>query len=136
MVDPERLRRVLQSVADDLSILEGYVGQADLVTDQAALDRVKYRFVTSIEGCIDAAQHICSTEGWGPPDTNAEAPRVLGRHGAIQPDLAETMARAVGFRNILVHGYAKVDDAAVVEHLGRLPDLRSYVAALAALVSE
>lgn len=136
MVDPERLRRVLQSVTDDIGVLSTYVDRADLVDDQAALDRVKYRFVTAIEGCIDAAQHVCSTKGWGPPDTNADAIRELGRHDVLPDDLSDTVSRAVGFRNVLVHGYARVDDRLVVDHLDRLPDLSAYVAAVASLAAE
>ena len=133
MVDTERLRRILQSVSDDLSILDGYTDAENLVGDAAGLDRVKYRFVTAIEGCIDAAQHVCSAQGWGPPETNGDAMRVLGRHEVFGDDLADTMVRAVGFRNILVHGYARVDDQLVVDQLERLADLRRYVAAVASL---
>ena len=37
------------------------------------------------------------------------------------------MSRAVGFRNVLVHEYAIVDDAVVVERLSDLTDLRAFV---------
>ena len=111
------------------------MGRRALADDQEALDRVKYRFVTAIEACIDAAQHVCSAEGWGPPDTNAEAMRILGRHGVLDSSVAESLAGAAGFRNILVHGYAKVDDTIVIEHLDRIDELRSYIAAVAALAA-
>lgn len=135
MVDAERLRRLLQRVADDLSRLEPYVGldPDELTDDEIVMDRIKYRFVTAIEGCIDAAHHVCSSEGWGPPDTNADAMRVLARHQILAPDLGATMADAVAFRNVLVHGYATVDDRRVVAHLTHVTDLRRYLAAMAAL---
>ena len=37
---------------------------------------VKYTFVTAIEACVDVAQHICATEGWGPPTDNGDAVRL------------------------------------------------------------
>lgn len=135
MVDAERLRRILQRVADDLGRLEPHAraDPAVVLADEVVLDSIKYRFVTAIEGCIDAAHHVCSAEGWGPPDTNADAMRVLADHRALPDELTSTMVDAVGFRNVLVHGYARVDDVLVVGHLEHLPALRAYLAALAAL---
>lgn len=44
------------------------------------------------------------------------------------------MAQAVRFRNVLVHGYAEVDDVRVVGFLAELADIDSYVEALSRLV--
>lgn len=137
MVDPERLHRILRRVSDDLAILDRYAQDpATTRTDPARLGHTKYLFVTAIEGCVDAAQHICSSEGFGPPETNGDAVRLLARHGLLDTSTAEAVARAVGFRNVLVHGYAEVDDDTVVATLARLVDLRAYVRALAPLLTE
>jgi uncharacterized protein YutE (UPF0331/DUF86 family) len=56
--------------------------------------------------------------------------RLLARHGLMKDELAQSITRAVGFRNVLVHGYATVDDDAVIAALARLTDLRDYVRAL------
>lgn len=45
--------------------------------------------------------------------------------------LAETMARAVGFRDVLVHRYADVDDRRVVAFLDHVGDLEAFVASVA-----
>jgi len=135
VVDPERLHRILRHVTDDLAILDAYARDPHGTrADPARLGHTKYLFVTAIEGCIDAAQHICASEGLGPPETNADAIRVLARHGLLDDTLASSLARAVGFRNVLVHGYAIVDDDTVVASLTRLDDLRSYVRALTRLI--
>lgn len=137
MVDAERLRRVLQGVTDDVATLRGYAdrGPAEVLADPAWLGHVKYLFVTAIEGCIDAAQHVCSSEGWGPPETNADAVLALARHGALGAGLAARVAAACRFRNLLVHRYALIDDNRVVENLSRLDDVDAYVAALAELTA-
>jgi uncharacterized protein YutE (UPF0331/DUF86 family) len=136
MVDPERLHRILRRVSDDLAFLDSYrsVDGEELLSDPARLGHVKYLFVTAIEGCIDAAQHICASEGWGPPETNGDAFRIVARHGALDPALAERMAAAVGFRNVLVHGYAKVENRRVLVHLRDLDALHALVARFAALI--
>lgn len=129
MVDERRVRRLLQRVSDDVAQLERRA-RADRVALRADADRLaalKYIFLTCIEGCLDVAQHASAAEGWGPPDTNAHAMRLLGEHGVLEPARAESMARAVGFRNLLVHGYADIDDDLVVAHLDEISEFRGFV---------
>ncbi len=119
MVDARRVRRLLQRIEEDLVFL------------RERLAALKYVFVTTIEGCIDVAQHACASEGWGPPGTNADALRLLARHRVLTPELGESLARAVGFRNVLVRGYADVNDDLVIAQLDRLDDIAAFVAAVA-----
>lgn len=136
MVDPERLHRLLRRVTDDLAVLRGYaaVDPEGLVGDPVRLGHVKYLLVTMLEGVIDAAQHVCAAEGYGPPDTNAGAVLLLGEHGTVGAPVATSMAEAVRFRNVLVHGYADVDDRRVVSYLQQLGAVEAYVAELTLLL--
>lgn len=47
-------------------------------------------------------------------------------------EVGRRLARAGGFRNLLVQEYVDVDDRIVVENLGRLADLEDFVAGVAA----
>lgn len=131
MVDAERLSRLLARVSADVADLRGTAAGTDLTDDQIGLRAVKYSFVTAIEGCTRAAQHVISSQGLGMPQSNADAMRLLAKSGVLEPELAEALARAVGFRNILVHGYAEVDDSVVVANLALLGDLEAFVIQLA-----
>ncbi len=52
----------------------------------------------------------------------------------LDDELAEAMAQAARFRNLLVHGYADVDDDRVLHILRTRPDdLRAYRAVIAGL---
>jgi uncharacterized protein YutE (UPF0331/DUF86 family) len=132
MVDEVRVERLLRSLSDDLAYLR-HESSADVArrADPAWLRAVKYTFITSIEASVDIAQHLCATEGWGPPSNNADAVRVLGRHRVLDGDLAGRMAAAVGFRNVLVHEYVAVDDGVVVARLEDLSDLAAFITAIA-----
>lgn len=134
MVDERRVRRLLQRVSDDLGYLQTRAGQDRdvLLDDPDRLAALKYVFVTAIEGCLNVAQHLCASEGWGPPASNADSLRLLGGRGVLAVPLAESMARAVGFRNVLVHGYVDVDDHRVVAFLDQVGDLVAFVASVAA----
>jgi uncharacterized protein YutE (UPF0331/DUF86 family) len=59
-------------------------------------------------------------------DTNAATFGVLGDHGVLTTATASRMATAVGFRNVLVHQYARVDDERVIAFLER--DLQTLTA--------
>ena len=136
MVDEGRVLRLLRSVTDDLAVLkqESAAGAARR-RDPIWLRGVKYTFVTAIEACVDVAQHICAAEGWGPPVDNGDAARLLGEHGVLAAELAASVRKAVGFRNVLVHEYVEVDDKVVISRLGDLSDLENFVRAVAGFVS-
>ncbi|MDQ2814723.1 MAG: DUF86 domain-containing protein [Actinomycetota bacterium] len=136
MVDRDRILRLLRSVTDDVSVLRREAGADEgRREDPIWLRGVKYTFVTAIEACVDVAQHICATEGWGPPADNGDAVRLLGEHGACTPELARSMRRAVGFRNVLVHDYIRVNDDIVIERLKALGDLEDFVSQVADFIT-
>lgn len=138
MVDARRVVRILQRIEQDLERLRTRAREdrSRLRDDFDRLAAVKYLFVTAIEGCIDVAQHLCASEGWGRPEANADAVRELGRNGVVPPAVAETAARAVGFRNVLVHGYAAVDDDRVLAYLEQVDQLTEFVAAVGRWVAD
>lgn len=138
MVDAERLLALLARVTDRLRILDAYAGQETdaLLADRVRMGDLKYTFQTAIEACIDAAHHVVADQGLGVPESNAEAFRSLGHAGLIDDDLATTMGAAVGLRNVLVHGYAEVNDRRVVDHLDHREGLRRFVAAMTKLLDE
>lgn len=99
--------------------------------DEGALRAVKYGFVVAIEGCVRAAHHVVTSELLGMPQTNAHAVRLLAKAGVVPTSVADPVARAVGFGNLLVHEYAEVDDDIVRANVAMLPDLGAFAAALA-----
>lgn len=134
MVDERRVRLLLQRIHDDLEFLHprARLDRSALRHDAERLAAVKYYLLTAIEGCIAVAQHLCASEGWGPPGDNADAMLRLAQHGVLDTSLATTLASAVRFRNLLVHEYAVIDDERVVAYLDRLEDLERFIASVAA----
>ena len=69
----------------------------------------------------------------GEPETNRELFDRLAQHGWLSVELAATMGRMAGFRNIVVHGYGGVNleiAKDIVEH--RLADLTTFADAIRA----
>jgi uncharacterized protein YutE (UPF0331/DUF86 family) len=71
----------------------------------------------TIEGCMDLADHIVADRRLRVPETGAATFEILAEGGVISPDLGKALVRMVGFRNILVHEYARVDPAIVLRVL-------------------
>ncbi len=134
MVDEGRAARLLRGIAERVDRLAHASDHRNTDSESLWLDGVKYLFVTAIEGSVDLAHHIISSESWGSPDTNAAAIRLLGVHGVVSAEIAASVSNAVGFRNILVHQYAKVDDEIVTDALDNLDDLRAFVSQASAWV--
>ena len=101
MVDEGRVLRLLRGVTDDLAVLRREsAADAARRRDPIWLRGVKYTFITAFEACVDVAQHICAAEGWDPPADNGDAARLLGEHDVLGPELASSIRKAVGFRNV------------------------------------
>lgn len=139
MVDAPRLRDLLDRLQAEVAGLADLAQQpaAALLTDPVVLDAVKYRFVVSIEVCIDVAQHVIASERLRAPETFADAFGVLAEAGLVPLDVGEAAQRMARFRNLLVHVYAEVDDARVIEILQtQLDDFDRFRRAVAALLAD
>lgn len=136
MIDARRLDALLRRIAEEVAELRRLGAlDADRGLDRVGLAAVKYGFIVAIEAAIDAGQHIISSEHLRTADGYADVFVVLRERDILPAQLAERLLGMAGFRNLLVHGYARVDDARVREILHtRLDDLEAYRRALGRLV--
>lgn len=96
-----------------------------------ATDAVILHLWQAVQIVIDLAVSACVRLGLGSPPTYGDAFRILGEHEMIDTALAGRLARAAGFRNVLVHAYADLDLARV--HAAATDGPRDLTAFLAAL---
>jgi len=85
---------------------------AELASDRDALDLVAFNLMLAVQAACDLAAHLIADEGWTAPATAAESFQRLAEHQVISTKTAAALRRAVGFRNIVAHGYAGIDIAA------------------------
>jgi len=86
---------------------------AALAADPDALDIVSFNLMLAVQLCADIAAHITTDERWQPAKSLAEGFTRLEEHGVLSANTAERLRRAVGLRNIVAHGYGRVDPALV-----------------------
>ena len=73
--------------------------------------------------------------GWGVPQESRESFDLLEKAGLIDADLSLRMRRMVGFRNVAVHDYRKLDLEIVRSIIGtRLPDFLDFTRTALALM--
>ncbi len=98
------------------------------------LDRqesVLFNLQMAVQNCIDMAAHIVSEEGLGVPGSTNEMFYLLEENGYLHYSLTEKMVKAVGFRNLLVHQYGRVELKQVYELAQKdVEDLEEFLAAI------
>lgn len=77
--------------------------------DEDCQDIVLFNLMQAIQGCVDLASHIVSDEEYGMAGSMNEFFYLLQGQKIISVDLQESMIKAVGFRNLVVHEYARLD---------------------------
>ena len=107
---------------------------ADMAIFLQDLDRqesVAFNMHLAIQNCMDIAAHIISEEGLGVPGSAGDMFFLLQENGFISADLADKMVKAVGFRNILVHEYQKIDLQRLYETAEKnVDDLMAFLASI------
>ena len=86
----------IQSLADFQS--KGYM--------QKAVEKILQEM---IEICIDIAKHIISDKGLRLPEDARDSFNVLTENKVLKHQTTETMKGMVGFRNLVIHLYEKID---------------------------
>src|SRR5215471_15919448 len=97
------------------------------VSDYFKQDAIAINLQRACEQSIDLANHTIRVKKLGLPAQSKDSFRLLAQHHIIPPDLATTLERMVGFRNILVHQYQQLDLQImidVIEH--RLEDILAF----------
>jgi uncharacterized protein YutE (UPF0331/DUF86 family) len=133
VTDPDLVAKKLALVETYVAELRREVDLERLPTDVKERRFVEHTLQVAIQACLDVASHVVSDNRLGEPRTNHELFTLLERAGWLDAQLAGTLRKMVGFRNILVHGYAAVDPAvaeAVVR--GGLGDFDAFVTAIRA----
>jgi len=111
MVDKDLILAKAGSVKRHIDRIKAKSG-TDMTIFMRDLDRqesIAFNMHLAIQNCMDIAAHIISDEGLGVPGSAGEMFFILQENGFLSADLADRMVKAVGFRNLLVHEYQKID---------------------------
>ena len=115
MVNRVLLERILADIKTNVKDLRD---ANDITWDLYRTDVRARRFVErtlhiTIEGCIDAAQHIISDGEMREPTSYRDTFAVLTENKILSPEDLSRLENIASFRNLLVHYYEKIDNEIV-----------------------
>jgi uncharacterized protein YutE (UPF0331/DUF86 family) len=104
---------------------------ATFATDYTRQDAAILNIQRACEAALDMGQHLIRKQKLGVPQSSRDVFTLLAAANLIQPELADNLKKMVGFRNIAVHEYQRLQ-LPITEHiiLHRLGDFGCYVSAL------
>lgn len=115
----QHLKRVKEAVS---------VPRERFLTEYQRQDVVLFNLQVSIQACIDIGNHIFSGFDEGVPATFSEIFSALAEKKIINKGLAEKLIKMVGFRNLIVHGYDKIDLKRVYQIATKdIADIQLYI---------
>jgi uncharacterized protein YutE (UPF0331/DUF86 family) len=119
VVDRDLLRRKLAELAEYVAQVSEY---RDLTVEGYRADWRTQRIVErtlqmAVETCLDVASHVVSDRGLRAPSTYAETFEILVAARLMSAGLGRSMVQMAGFRNLIVHEYARIDAGAVIRIL-------------------
>ena len=109
-------------------VLEEYAGNdQNLVTNQTKQDAIVLNLQRACETSIDLAMYVISRRRLGIPQDSRDAFTLLQTAGILPAELATRMQRMVGFRNVAVHEYTRLNlDVVQAIITKQLDDFRTF----------
>ncbi len=135
-----------ERIKDKLSELLVYIAELDEDIPDAEDEYIEERrtrracertFQLACEDILDICNLIIAGKGLGLPKDNRDAIRKLADNKIIPKKLSESLEDMVGFRNLLVHRYGKVDDSRAYQYLNEeIDDLYEFAEAIEKFISK
>ncbi len=88
---------------------EVYESNPENLEDYTKQDSIVLNILRVIEATIDIAMHIVSVKKLGLPQNSRDAFKLLYSANIIDKDTLESLKNMIGFRNVAVHNYQKLN---------------------------
>ena len=122
----ESLRRCIARITSKLPITRD-----ELRSNYDLQDIIALNLERAVQTCVDIAAHVISQTEIPPPSTMAEGFARLAELQILPLQLAESLQKAVAFRNILVHNYTDINWDIVTDMVThRLTDFVQFAQAI------
>ena len=105
----------------------------EYLNDTRLRKAVERSLQVSMEICLDIGRRLIALEGFRYPDDNQSVFAILAEEKVVPADLLPALLDMARFRNLVVHDYARIDDAKVYAILRtRLGDFDAFAEAVRA----
>ncbi len=108
-----------------------------LIIDLDAQDVLALNLSRAVQLCVDISLHIQSSSNQPGPQTMAEAFTGLAATNIINTLIEQRMRKAVGFRNVVIHDYQKINwEIAYIVATERLNDFKEFAKSVSKLLDD
>ncbi len=134
MIDKETINEKLENFKKYVGYLKEYrkFSLEDIKKDYTLQGAIRYYLQVACKCVIDICEIIISGLGLPKPDTARDGIEMLGKNGILPLEFSLKISKMAGLRNILVHGYARIDISETYNHLQKKLDDFSQFAKLIA----
>jgi uncharacterized protein YutE (UPF0331/DUF86 family) len=110
-IDRDLILAKINNIQNCLNSIKTYTRNFDInsLDEIMVQDLVVLNLERAIQACIDIALHILSREALGVPLSMGDAFFSLYKNSFISEELSKNLIKMVGFRNIAVHEYQRLD---------------------------
>lgn len=112
-------------------IREVYDNDPENLNDYTKQDSIVLNIQRACEASIDLAMHVISEKKLGVPQSSRDGFDVLNKNNLIDDKLTKNLKAMVGFRNIAVHDYKKIEikivQMIIEKHLEDFKELIYYM---------
>ncbi len=112
----EEINAKISVVHERVRRLSGFseISFESYLKDYTTKDVVERNIEVAIQACIDIARIIIKREGLREPEDNKGVFVVIAENGIISEESLRFLIPMAGTRNVLVHGYDKVNDTIII----------------------
>ncbi len=131
-INQDLIRSRAADIRSELERLRAYAAlPVDVFTaDPDRVRAARYGLIVLVEAAAAICNHLCARLGRA-PESYPGCFATLGELGIVTAELAPRLAALARLRNLLVHGYARVDDRRLHSLLGEdLGDVEAFLAAV------
>jgi uncharacterized protein YutE (UPF0331/DUF86 family) len=93
----------------------------------AAQDIAKWNFYVMTQACLDLGNHVIAVKGFDIPEKYEDIITILEKKDIISQGISSSLRGMGGFRNLIAHGYFKLDIVRLHGYLKKLKHIKEFL---------
>ena len=138
MVNVKMISERIARIRENLRLLRklGESPEDRFINDWVQVRAAERLFQITIEACLDIGNHLIAEKGLARPEDYKGIFRILSAADVLEKEISNKLMAMAEFRNLLVHGYSKVDAGELYRYIHEnLADVEEFIQVIADLVS-
>jgi len=128
----ESIKKILNILSESLEELSklAKISKEEFLVNKALQNLAKWHFYVAVQSCLDLGNHIISIKGFEMPERYEDIIATLAKEKVISDNLAKSLEGMGGFRNLIAHGYFKIDLNKLYGYLKKAKNIKSFLEAI------